>query len=69
MKITDQRTFARREAHPENKAYEWDIFSEESRTIAVHDRESATVDTGLIDKDGNAIHRRVMRPIGFVVFD
>lgn len=69
MKVTDRRVSAWREAHPEDKSCEWDLFVEEHRTVVVHDRAGDTIDTGLLDRDGNSIHRCATRPIGFVVFD
>lgn len=56
-----------REAHPEDKDAEWDLYDERFRTIDVTDI-PATVDTGLLNADDDEIHRRVREAIGFVRF-
>lgn len=44
------------------------LDGEVKETITVFEAAVETVDTGLIDRNGNAIHRRLMQPIGFIRF-
>ena len=45
-----------------------DDFGATKESITVHEPVADTVDTGLVDRNGNAIHRRTMDQIGFVRF-
>lgn len=47
----------------------WDEYYDDRSSITVHEDDAPTsVDTGLVDRHGNALHRALRRnPIGFKV--